>query len=200
MRALVRTRILILNTDSAVTDDVVDSAINSALAQAALEQDWPWLQATTTITTAANTVGYDMPEDWLRTISVSSADDSKAGLRLRSINDIDQYNYTGLPSGYAIFEEQIHLGPTPSGVATYTHRYIRQEAVLEEDEDEPFIPTYWQKGVIEYAAFLIFQMLHKNEEAAGARQAYLDWLIRSRDNIKQSTGSVQVKVRPGSYF
>lgn len=199
-----RTRVMERATISVVDPDTstlkVTAAVNSALRQVTLEHDWPWLQQTATLSVVADTAFYPVPADWLRTIHIT---DPATGdkLLLSSLESLDRLGtLKGPPSIYCVYSSAILLGPTPSAATSLRHRYIRLENTLTADADTPLIPVEYEEGVIEYASFLVLRHMKESARARECRDAYINWVNRARDNIRQGREPVRVQHRLGGWL
>lgn len=89
-----------------------------------IENSWDWtsLRSIQTVTTAASTVEYDMPNVTNRSRILQVIDNTNDSV-LRQISDSDFFNYTyvgttqtGQPFYYRLEDNDIHFWPTPDAV------------------------------------------------------------------------------------
>jgi hypothetical protein len=202
MRNAVRTRLGTPASDSFSTDQALTDILNEALQAYSVEYDWPWLEATTTITTVANTETYSVPTDWARTQVITPTSDYP--LRLISLNEARQRNQVGgllgalYPDAYTIARELVMLSPIPQSALVYKHDYIKVEPVLVGNTDTPVIPTQFVYSVIAKACALASLRGGDHQSALGWDAQYSQWLVRMRDNRRRSTAFPSIRVRPGS--
>lgn len=200
LRERVRDRMASHVTDSFLTNERVNRAINHALRQVTAEHDWFWLQAETTITTAVGDDCYALPSDFFRTDSIYNQEVGTI-LISRSIRDIMQTtDRQGPPIAYAIFGNTLKFLYIPDKAYTLLHLYIRREPELLGDGERPFIVDPFVEGVIEYAAYLLFRATRESDKASEALTSYTLWLRRTQDNTKQTRAPIRVTVRSGSVF
>lgn len=185
--------------DTLLTQAVRYEAINEALFQIALAFDWPWLQSSETISTVAGTATASTPTNFLRTASLV---ETSTGIVLtrRSIIELDQVVASGRPEIYHVDNATITFKPTPDAVYAYKHRFIRTEPALASGSDVALIPSYYDRGVTTYAAYILFTQSHEIDRALEAMKEYEGWLRRTADNINQSKQGIRIRVRPGSWF
>ena len=200
LRSRLRDRLAANTNDTFLTATRLDNAVNAALQKSTTVHDWPWLQTSTTITTAANDAEYAVPADFLRT-NVLSATDTGYPLDPRSMKTLRTITSTRQePSYYAIYAGSVHLRPTPSGIMTLTHDYYRIENTLLSDSDTSLVPDPFADGIVEYAAYLMFRATREADKAAEALAAYKLWVKDTADNLKQTREPLRITVRPGSFF
>lgn len=198
MIAAVRTRAGIPSTDALGGDPAITEFINEALAAISTERDWPWLEATRSFVTAANTGTYAAPSDWVRTRSLKVADE--APLRSVSRAQLDYWypatSDTGRPRLYAVSAEQLVLRPIPDGVYTVTEIYFRSEPELS-GVMTPLLPAWAHYAIVEWATSLLLERTRNEDRAERAMRRAQDWLKRLQDDARRTTAPVGVRVRPG---
>lgn len=185
------------STDTRLTETVRWSTINDALQDLCLERDWPWMNAVETITTAAADNDYDVPAAYLRTRSIVDTINHRE-LTQVSPAEIDLVTGTGAPQFYWVDGDSIILSPTPSGVFTLKHRYIRTESALASGGSAPLVPLVFTRGIVELAAKYAFLAVKDPVRAMEAEKNYLEWLQRAQGNARQSREPYKIRVRPGS--
>lgn len=197
LRSRVYTRASALTTDTGLLSTVVDGFINEALRQVTAEQDWFWLETSTTFTTVANDNRYDVPTNYMRTEGIVFEDD---GTPLALVPKLDVYRYTGAgrPVVYSLEGGEIVLGPTPDGAYTLRHLYVFSEPELTADGQAALVPDEFSTGVVEYATYLCLRFLRQEDRAGEAYDAYGKWLRRARDNRIRTREPMRIRVRPGN--
>lgn len=173
LRAAVRTRIGVPDTDALFTDAVVNALVNAALQRISTEGDWPWLEDAEVLTTANGDGDYAVPADWIRTVNVLDA--SGLPLRRSPIEDLDFIGGSGQPRLWGIFGDQIILRPIPTTVQSFTHRYIKTEPELTVDADTPLMPVPYHYAIVALAAYFAFRRSSDLQEAGAAKAEYDDW-------------------------
>lgn len=199
LRVAVTDRISLLGSDPAITPTKITAALNSALRQVTLDHDWPWLQQTVQLSVVGGLATYPAPADWLRTVHLI---DSVTGIKIvrASLEAVDSFgSRTGTPALFAAFGGSILLAPVPQAGQTLIHRYIRSENILSSDGNAPLIPSEYEEGVIEYAAYLCLRQLKEAARAQEALLAYREWKKRAEDNIQQGREPIRVTHRPGGW-
>lgn len=196
--AQVYDRLGVPTTDPQITAAVVQRLVNDALHEYEVEHDWPWLQASETLTTANGTDTYSLAANWRRTVSLRISDDwSLDRYGLQDLFDSFSDNTRGRPEAYTIWADQVILRATPDAVYSVKHRYMKKEADLSADGSAPFLPLEYQGCVVEKAASTALRRLRDEQRAASAEAAYQRWLVKMRDDTRRSRGNGHVRVRPG---
>lgn len=201
--AAVRRRTGLSSSDAFAADADLIEIIAEVSNAISTERDWPWLETSTTLTTAAGTQAYAMPADWVRTrtlaVSGSGPMDST-----RSRQDLDGWfaasDSSGEPQFFVVSGDVLRLYPTPDRAYSVTHVYYRQETQLASGSDTPLIPS-WAHGAIVYAAAAV--LLRRVGEDARAEQAQRQadaWMRRLVDNSRRTSGPVRVRVRAGGFL
>lgn len=183
--------------DAGLTATVRRSFINAALKQISNERDWPWLFTTASIVTVAGTSTYALPTGYVRTDSIF---EPSTGLVLveRQITEIDQYVTRDRPILFTTYGTNTVIGPPPDGVYTLTHRYVRTEPLLTDDNTAPLIPNAFDEGVVEWATMLCWDFARQWDKAGEAGTRYNAWLKSTVDNVRRSRRPLRVRVRPGA--
>lgn len=188
-----------LATDGQFTPARQAEFINAALRQTALEHDWPWLQATASISVLKDIRNYPVPSDWIRTVRIFDPATGRT-IQTAATTDVDRIVSSDEPAIYSIYGNEVLLAPKPAAAVTLTHRYIRRETFLVAGTDSPLIPAEYEEGLLEYAAYLSFRFLKDAGRAADALAGYKAWVKRAQDNIRQSKASPRVVHRPGAWL
>lgn len=201
--AAVRRRTGLSSSDAFAADTDITELLNEASASVATERDWPWLETSTTLTTANGTASYSVPADWTRTrtLQISGSDpmdDSRSRQELDGL--FPTSTDTGQPQFFVITGDAIRLYPTPDGVYTVTHVYYRTETTLDDGADVPLMPAWAQGALVHAAAAMLFRRTNQMERANEEEQQYERWLKRLHDNARRVTGPVRVRVRSGGFI
>jgi hypothetical protein len=171
-------------TDDGMLDNLVES-INAGLQQMATEFDWPWLVASTTISTVADTTDYSMPTNATRIREIIYRDGTLTAVQLAELTRYDDIS-GGEPALFYIQNSTIKIAPIPDGVYVLTVEYVKAESVLSGDSDTILCPDWYSDMVVVYAAI---------EEARRRQNAALtkllensrdQWIQRIRDNIQRT--------------
>lgn len=188
-------------TDGFFTSAQTVDLINEALQAYATEQDWPWLQATETLTTVAGSAaGLTPAAGWTRTKSLVI--DGSNPLEMLSLGELRSVptSVRGQPTRYCIEVEKVLLRPVPDAVYSVTHDYFTAEPALVSGTDAPLLPERWRYCIVEFATYLAHLRQGRTNEAQAALAGYAGWLSRMRDQRRRSTSTLKVKVRPGTGF
>lgn len=152
IRTYVRTQTLTETTDFSAAK--LNVLINEGIREIAKRFAWPFLEASATITTVADTQSYAMPADWRRTQAITEDDMTNRLDRITFDEASEMYGGntpTGTPARkFYIYQEKIWLVPIPSEVNAYTHHYLKEITLLTDDTDEPefasdyhYTPAFW---------------------------------------------------------
>lgn len=199
MRTAVRTRMGNPSTDGFYSDSQLNDLINEALHFVSSMDDWPWLQTSETITTAAGDGEYTPNANWVRTKQLY-INESEPFI-LISLAEVNNYGSTqGEPAAYHIYDEDLYLRPVPSGVYSVVHQYIRKETDLSADGDSPIMPSQFHYAIVEFASYLALARAGYIERAQSARKAYEDWYRNMVSFRRRSQSPVRPRIRPGSWL
>jgi hypothetical protein len=182
-------------SDALFTAAVLGRAVNEAVQEIKSEHDWPWDEASETITTVAGTDTYSVAADWMRTQELKPSADYP--LERRSIIDIDSewpFGDTGRPQVYAINKGQIVLRPIPAQVDTITHRYIKTQADLT-GTDTPALPAQFHTAIVELATYIALKRSRDDARGAAALDAYQRWISKMHRWRRRHTGPGRIRSR-----
>lgn len=190
------------DADTLYTPEVQDEFLNEAIQQVNSEVEWPWLQATTTIAMVVGQSAYSLNTlipNWARIHSVFDPFDGSR-LELRTIQELDRIIYSGVPRIYTVFGDQLIVKPIPQDTRNETVHYTFREPLLVGDNDALNMPNNqnWDKGVIEYAAYISLRFLREDVRAESAYTAYTRWVTRIRDEKIRWREPLRVRVREGN--
>lgn len=190
------------SSDAGLTAAAHNTHINAALKQIAAERDWPWLYTSETIAAVSGTAVYTPAAGWVRTDSLAHADTGES-LAERQIQEIDRISgamagSTSRPWAFALYGDQIVLGPVPAAVLSIRHRYVRAEPVLVADGDLPLLPRAFDEGAVEWAVQLGHAFTRQFDKAEAAAARYNAWLKTVQDSVRRARRPLRVQVRPGS--
>lgn len=193
-RAAVLSRMGLPSGDSLFDTTALDLLINAALRQIETEGDWSWLEATETINTSNGDGSYPLANDWVRTIAVQIGNDAPLK-RLPLTELLYMGGASGQPLYFGFRGDELQLRPVPAGVHAVTHTYLRAEAALSADGDEPYLPEPFHPAIVEYGAYIGFRRSNNLEDAGAALAAYEGWIKRmlsrgSRLSVEEGGGEV----------
>jgi len=193
----IRTEVLetagLSSSDSRFPTATLNRVINRALRRVSAEMHWPWLQASQTLTTATNTQAYSPAANWSQTIRLRY--ESRNLQNYQSRDAAQYFNSVGAPIGFFIEEDEIHFVPTPDGVYSIEHVYLKDEAELSGDTDEPSLPARYTDFLVAHALLLVSQMIRDEGLYGMADRERKMWLQRMADEARRSTSTVRIKTR-----
>lgn len=206
LREKVRNRSGVATGDQYITPHVIDDAINQAVFLIDAEYRWPWLESVETITLVAGDNTYPLPSDFEATRGLMLNTNGEPAVALYEVAPTTAYaqstTNTGRPEGFAIVVDQIVLIPTPDngGPYTLTHLYYRSSQELVSDDDEPLIPDQYHPAIVAAASSLVAARQEQRSIKEAADLDVAQWLRRMRSALRQSTGPVVPRVRPGGWL
>lgn len=169
--------------------------INEALAIISQERDWPWLDATETVTITAATE-YDLPADHVETRGVNFN-----GTELRYINiaDGDTYNSEGIFPSYSLEGGKLIFYPQLPEGETVTHRYLRSEPLLSADNDTPLMPERYHSLICDLAASMFLEA-RKPKRAEYYRDLYNKGQRKMYSATQRRVNPARARIRPGGWY
>jgi hypothetical protein len=171
--------------DARFPDTTMNRIVNRALRQITSEAEWPWNQTSETINTAADTQEYTPASGWSKTIRLQY---ENRDLHEYPSQDAAQYqNASGVPVGFYIEEDQIHLVPTPDGVYAVTHIYQSVESALSGDSDEPNLEDRYLDWLVQTALVQVAQRLRDVDLYSLADRERRQWRQRAIDDRRRSS-------------
>lgn len=193
----IRTEILetagLASDDPRFPDATLNRIINRALRALSAEHDWPWMEASETITTAANDAEYSPAADWAETKRLRYED---RDLQQYQAADAQQYaNDTGEPVGFYIEEDLIHIVPVPDGVYPIEHIYYSYVTALSGDTDTPALPDRYVDYLVWHALKQVAARIRDEKLYGMADNETRDWYRRASDEVRRSNKSVPIKTR-----
>lgn len=194
----VRRRLGLITEDPlAEAGDLLD-LVNDALHQLETRhpQAWPWLFAETTFQTSSGDDNYDVPDDWMKVYSLKltlPGSSAKAEMPRYSIGQLEEmypYEATQQPQCFAVWGRTLRLRPIPDGTYTITHRYVRTEPDVTDDDDEPIMPSTFHGAIVEQAVELQARRVGAESQANTAQAAVDRW-------VRQMVGYSREYIGPG---
>lgn len=198
IRTAIYARLGVPTTDGLQDSTTVNNAINDALHHVESEADWPWLQASETLTTAAGDDTYTPAATWVRTKRLRVADyEPMQPCTPIELDDLHpDSSHRAQPTHFAVVEGVLVVRPVPDGVYSLLHLFTKTETDLTDDAHSPLLPARFHPAIVEYACFVLHRRARQAAEAAGALAAYEGWLRRMHDDRRRTTGPSKVRVRP----
>jgi hypothetical protein len=196
LRRMVRNRLGVPSSDSFFRDDVLDDAINSAIATFEAERNWPWqLRSDTVVAQPDGTVA--LPSDWRSTRAVYLGRDE-----LGLIAPYDLFGHgdePGTPSVFSHIGNVIEVRARPSEPTELRLMYYRNAALLANDIDEPDMPANAYPAIVAKAAQLSATREDDRPSATTHLIEYEQWLQRLLNTSESSKRPVGRRIRPGNW-
>lgn len=199
MVTAIETRIGTPSTDGFFTAAQKSDMVNEGLQVISAECDWPWLQATTTISVIQGTSAYAVPADYSHT-------------KLLYIEDYPPLEYLGQfdiavervegqsqPIHFSVWDEDIVISPEPNAAYTLVHKYIKQEPAIS-GASSPLMPSVFHYSIVAKAVELAHLRQGYLARAEVAAAEYKEWLVRMYNFKRRVTQPVKRRVRPGGGF
>ncbi len=187
IRAEVRLRMGITETDQALTSTVLNTLINAAVRQVNARYEWPWLEARASYTTTAGDAVIPETSDGIRKMRWVRKDNDE--IIYRNYRDTADYvNYEGTPVWYTEEGGVYTLLPTPDAAYAVEYGYlVDAETVLSGDTDEPLIPDSSIDLLITRTAVLVARRIRDRELERMFYAEYERMVKDLRDNMAEST-------------
>lgn len=183
IRTAVKERLAIPSSgDGILTDTVLNSLINRALATISAAKEWPWLLDTYTM----NLVGGSahLPNDFVRARQLVVNDAPVLWLQLEDFLKPDRISAV---YSWTIIGAQARLSPIPSTDQTGTLYYYRSEPELLSDYSTPLMPALHHSLIVAYTAYLA-ALTRQDEGRAAVYQAEYQMILNNmRDDLKQNS-------------
>ena len=187
LRNLVRTQVQM--DDEELPDDLLNTYLNDGLEQTlAIEERWPFLQASWSITTVADQVAYARPSD---VENISSVMDVTGGLA-NVLSYIPYYeaelafgqggNAT-VPHFWSEWADEIHVWDTPLGDRSLIVRGYRQSTWGAADSAVPDVDSRLHVPILWYAVALAYASQEDNEVEQVYMQRWAAAVQRAREQI-----------------
>jgi hypothetical protein len=194
----------ILETAGLASDDArfpsatLNRVVNRALRNLSAEHDWPWNQASETLTTVAAQEAYSPAAAWQKTIRLRYEGRDLVEYQPRDAAQF--FNDTGSPVGFYIEEESIHLLPIPDGVYSVEHIYSAGETALSGDTDTPALPDRYIDWLVSIALVQVSQRIRDTDLYGMADRERRRWSRLAADEVRRSTANMKVKARKDWYI
>ena len=193
IRTAVKQRLAIPSSgDGQLTDTVLDSLINTALAHISQARQWPWLLNTQNVT-FSNGTAY-LPQDFIMARSLVYNSRPVTWLQLEDFISAPDTDYSGY--AWTIVGNQAQLTPVPTTDITTTLYYYRAEPELYSDYSTPIMPAMHHHLIVAYASYLA-AIVRQDEGRASVHMAEYNAIMGNmRDDLNQST-SRRIRYRRG---
>lgn len=171
-----------------VTDTMINTLINQGLKECSVAFKWPFLHASSTITTVADQQNYALPADFLYGLKIVD-DDKDNELEyiapaqwLEWYGNATQATTNTTSTQFTIYNDEILLYPTPSAADTnrYTLYYYKTITALSADDDVPEFLDTFHYLLVEWVKAKLYEREGMVQEANRAFSLYADYVDRMR--------------------
>lgn len=178
IRTWVRTQTLV-DTDE-MSNTVLLTILNQAIEDVASTTSWPWLEASTTITTVADQNNYSLPADFAKLEALYFDDrDLIVETTRRRAKQVHGTDTTMYPDQFYFYGEEIVFAPTPSTSSlTINLDYQKTPTALSSDSDTPEWHTGFHYIIAEYAAAKVWEREEDLEKVGYHMGAFYDGINR----------------------
>lgn len=200
MRTAVEGRLGVGSGDNFYTDAKLNRWINDALHFWESLEDWPWLWATDTFTTSADTGTQALPNDFLRSRALIIDDREYVKATITDIDAYDARDWYQYSYLYTVEGSNVVFRPIPGSDGSTnnaTHRYVKTESELSGDSDTPSLPTRFRPAVVDKATEYAELAAGRTPQAREWGDRAREWERRMRDESKRMWGPRRIRVRPG---
>jgi hypothetical protein len=194
---MLRNRLGVSSSDSFFRDDVLDDAINAAIATLESERNWPWQLRTATLTTDIQRGIVALPADWRATRALYF--DTNEVAQVAPYELLSRGDHDGEVDLYAHIGNQLHVRDVPTVGTELTLMYYRAPTLLESDSDVPDIPSDAYPAIVAKAAQLSSTREDDRPSAQAHLLEYTQWVERLQNVGESSKRPVGRRIRPGNW-
>jgi hypothetical protein len=197
LRRMTRNRLGVPANDAFFRDDVMDDAINAAVATFEAERNWPWQLRSTVLTTTDLTGEVTLPTDWRATRSLYAD-----GYEVPNVPPYELYAYRDSEGGVTAFA---HVGNSllvrniPAVGTELELLYYRAPTFLIQDGDSPDLPADAYPAIVAKAAQLSSTREDDRPSAAAHLIEYTQWIERLVNTGESNRRPVGRRIRPGNW-
>ena len=157
-------RIATVIDSTAVSDANIVTIINNGMYEISLASEWPWLEASETLSAVADQQVYSLPTSFDFMVAIVDDDNdttvpymTPTEFFLRYGNDTG--NSTTTPNFYTIWEDQIYFTPIPSTNDTdrFTCYYYQTVTLLTTGGTSPAFHQAFHPILVEYAKWKLWE-------------------------------------------
>ncbi len=198
MTILSAIRVEVLETAGLASDDprfpdaTLDRIINRALRSITAEHDWPWNDATETLTTADGTQAYSLHASWSKTKRMRYL--ARDLIEFQPRDGAQYFNDSGKPFGFFIESEKANFIPTPDAVYSILHVYSKYETTLT-SAVAPSLPDRYMDWLVFVSLKQIATRIKDAEMYGMADREQKLWRVRANDEVRRSTGTMTIQTR-----
>lgn len=163
IRTEVRTRMGITSTDQSLTDATLNTLINSSLRRINVLFDWPWLEASGSVTVGAGASTIAARTDGIRKMRWVRTEDREL-IYLNNRDLQDYYDTTGRPMYFTEDTGTFRTVPVTDKAYDLTYGYVLAiEPTLTDDTDEPLVLEYAIDLLVADACVLVARRIRDRE-------------------------------------
>lgn len=190
----VRNRLSATSDDALLTTSRLYEFINDGIQAFSEERDWPWLEATSTISVVAGTTSYALPTDFTRAhlldIDGNELQEVQYGELIKFRN-----NTAAQPELYALVGDTVRVMRTPDTAYTLNVYYQRKELELANDADVTYAPSRVASILTTYAALYAAVSVRDQELITSLTRLRDDELKRTVDAVQRATAGPRIQTR-----
>ena len=204
-------RMIMLVEDVNVSDVEIDLLVNSGVDEVSLADEWPFLEASATLTLVASTQTYALPAAFEYMLALVDDDNDKT---IPYIDPQTYFNFYGNDTGnestefnfWTIWEDVIYITPTPSTNDTnrFTTYYYKTGTQLASGTDVPDWHEAFHQILVEYVKWKLWdreEYFFQSERAFITYSRYLEamssWYARRAKRMPAIYGDGVFRPRAG---
>lgn len=185
IRNEVRLRFGVSAVDQLYTDTTLATLINAAIRRVNSDQDWPWMEVSTTASTVADIQAITLATDVRRLIKMSFEQHEVRYVTQRNV--ADYFGATGAPRFYTFQGGSWLLLPTPDQVYTVNYTYVKDaDTQLSAGTDVPVIPDWAVDAAISYTCVFMARRGRDSGLEANYYGEYARTMEVLRDDVSKS--------------
>lgn len=202
----------LIGKSDTTTRNRIKNWINMGYYDFVLREQWPFREATDTITTVAGTQEYTLSTEFAdidaqNVISVALQGTVAKKLayipynQLRASNPDFDLIGNSVPTHYYIKSGAIGFWPAPADVYTVTVDYYKNLTELSADADTPIVPVAYREALVQYALSMEHDFNTDPDLAQKAMNRYEQIVVNARNNLlaqPADTGAFRV-LGPADY-
>ncbi len=182
--------------DQLFTDANMTTLVNAAVRQINLDQDWPWMEAESTVNTVSGSNILTLASDVRRVVRMSHNEQEIRYFTQRIQSDF--YNTTGSPRVYTHEAGNWKVYPTPDGAFTIDYVYVKDgDNVLGNPTDTLLMPSWTVDAVIARTCLMMARREKNLDLEANYFGEYARLMEIMRDEmVKTTEGMSPRRTRP----
>ena len=178
----------------------IQARLNQGQAYVAAQTDFRELFSSQEIVTANNDAAYDLPENFMRVYSLMYTRTATDSYPLQEVSqgDLDALPFSsGIPTHYAITNDEINLWPTPDTVYTLRLRYYVKPATLANAGDTPQIPGTYHHLLVSYALWHCYERENDYNSAMYHKGRFDEDIMKCRGEVQYDSDDYTQAKRVG---